>query len=58
MKRCAMSLSSREIQIKTTVRYHFITSQLSVQSLFIEKTSAEEDAEKLEPLHTLGKIAK
>ena len=32
MKRCAISLAVREIQIKTT-RYHFITTRMAVINL-------------------------
>ena len=46
MKRCSISLVIREMQIKTTVKYHFTPTRMTVI------TSVAEDVEKKEPSHT------
>ena len=50
MKRRSTSLTIREIQIKTTVRYHFI----SAKSINQQTTSAREDGEKRDHSRTVG----
>ena len=52
MKRCSTSLIIREMQIKTTVRYHF----MSVRIAAIQKLTRNvgEGVEKREPSSTVG----
>ena len=51
-RRCSTSLSIREVQIKTTVRYHFTPLRMAV----IQKSTinAGEGVEKREPSYTVG----
>ena len=53
MKRCSISLTIKEIKIKTTMKYHFIpTTIAALQSKMI--TSVSKGMEKLKPSCTGG----
>ena len=49
-------LTIREMQMKTTMRYHFIPTRMATVN--VDETSIGEDAETLEPSHTDGRNAK
>ena len=53
MKRCSTSLIIREMQIKTTMRYHFTPVRM-VQSKNLQAINAGEGVEKREPSYTVG----
>ena len=53
MKICSTSLITREMQIKTTLRYHFSPTRMDIMKK-TENKKVGEDVEKLEPLCTIG----
>jgi len=53
MKRCSTSLIIREMQIKTTLRYHLIPARMAIIKN-LQTISAREGVEKGEPYYTVG----
>ena len=53
MKRCSISLITREMQIKTTMRCHFIPARVAI--IKIQTIKAGEDVEKRVLSYTVGR---
>ena len=53
MKRCSTSLIIRELEIKTTMRYHLRLVRMLL-SKCLQTTNAGEGVEKKEPSYTVG----
>ena len=54
MGRCSISQITREMQIKTTVRYHFTLVRMIIIKKSIQILNAREGVKETEPPYTVG----